>query len=129
MPVNKILVDTDVLIDYLRGRREAVALIASTKQSILISSLAVAVLYAGVRGEEEEQTIEGFLDTLTVVPVSAAVAKAAGLYRKQYLKSHGIGLADAVMAATARQEGAALITLNVKHYPMMAGLKAAYRKG
>lgn len=129
MPVNKILVDTDVLIDYLRGRREAVALIASTKQSILISSLAVAELYAGVRGEEEEQTIEGFLDTLTVVPVSAAVAKAAGLYRKQYLKSHGIGLADAVMAATARQEGAALITLNVKHYPMMAGLKAAYRKG
>jgi predicted nucleic acid-binding protein len=126
--VSKILVDTDVLIDYLRGRDEAVALITSTDRTILISSLTVAELYAGIKGDDEEKTLEEFLGTLTVISVTSSLAKAAGRYRKQYMKSHSVGLADAVIAATAMQEGALLKTLNIKHYPMMEGLQPAYRK-
>jgi predicted nucleic acid-binding protein len=126
--VSKILVDTDVLIDYLRGREEAVALITSTDQTILISSLSIAELYAGIKGDDEEKTLEEFLGTLTVISVTSSLAKAAGRYRKQYMKSHSVGLADAVIAATAMQEGASLKTLNIKHYPMMEGLQPAYRK-
>ena len=44
------------------------------------------------------------------------------------IKSHGLGLAGAIVAATADAEGADLKTLNVKHYPMFKGLKPAYRK-
>ncbi len=126
--MSKILVDTDVLIDYLRGRDEAVALITSTDRTILISSLTVAELYAGIKGDDEEKTLEEFLGTLTVISVTSSLAKAAGRYRKQYMKSHSVGLADAVIAATAMQEGALLKTLNIKHYPMMEGLQPAYRK-
>jgi predicted nucleic acid-binding protein len=56
------------------------------------------------------------------------VARVGGLYRRDYGKSHGVGLADAIIAATARSEGAELSTLNVKLYPMLKGLKRAYSK-
>lgn len=48
--------------------------------------------------------------------------------RMKYSKSHGVGLFDAVVAATVQSEDADLKTLNVKHYPMIAGLKPAYKK-
>ena len=43
-------------------------------------------------------------------------------------KSHGLGLADAIIAATSQIENADLATLNTKHYPMIARLKSAYSK-
>jgi predicted nucleic acid-binding protein len=60
--------------------------------------------------------------------VSAAIAKAAGLHKRDYAKSHGVGLADAVVAATANAEGAELKTLNIRHYPMLKGIRPAYTK-
>ena len=41
---------------------------------------------------------------------------------------HGVGLADALLAATAESENAELKTLNTKHYPMFQDLKPAYTK-
>ena len=43
-------------------------------------------------------------------------------------RSHGVGLADALLAATAEQEDADLKTLNIQHYPMIKGLSPAYIK-
>ena len=48
------------------------------------------------------------------------------LYKRDFGKSHGVGLADAIMAATAEAEKAELKTLNMKHYPMLSGLESAY---
>jgi predicted nucleic acid-binding protein len=50
------------------------------------------------------------------------------LFKRDYGKSHGVGLADAIIAATCEAENADLKTLNVKHYPMIEGLIPAYRK-
>jgi hypothetical protein len=63
-----------------------------------------------------------------VIPVTSEIARAGGLYKRDYAKSHGVGLADAIIAATCESENAALKTLNVKHYPMIKGLKPAYKK-
>ena len=123
-----ILVDTDVLIDYLRGHQSAVDLITGTDRIVMISSLSIAELYAGVKGDDEAKTLNDFIETLEVVPVTAALAKTAGSYRKKYLKSHNFGLADAVIAATVQQQGAVLMTLNVKHFPMLEGVRPAYGK-
>jgi predicted nucleic acid-binding protein len=62
------------------------------------------------------------------MPVTADVARAAGLHRRDYCKSHGVGLADAIIAATAETSAAELKTLNTKHYPMFEGLKPPYLK-
>ena len=126
-----ILVDTDVLIDFLRGYEEAMSLVAVNSERIVVSSIVVAELYAGVRGGAdgvEQGVLERLLGLFRVVPVSSGIARLGGLYKRDYGKSHGVGLADAIVAATATVEDAELMTLNVKHYPMFSGIEAAYRK-
>ncbi|MRR36796.1 hypothetical protein EG829_19460 [bacterium] len=58
----------------------------------------------------------------------AETAKGGGLKKRRSGRPQGIGLADAIMAATAETEDAELKTLNIKHYPMLKGLTPAYRK-
>ena len=125
------LVDTDVLIDFLRGREQAVSFVNLESDRIIISSIVVAELYAGVRGgkgDTEQNTLERFLSLFRIVHVTAAIARLGGLYKRDYGRSHGVSLADAVVAATATLENAALKTLNVKHYPMFNAIQPAYRK-
>jgi len=123
-----ILPDTDVLVDFLRGHSEAVAFIDAHADRITLSSIVVAELYAGVKGDAEYAALEAFVSLFRVVPVNAEIAKAGGLYRRDYGRSHGVGLADAILAATVEIENAELRTLNTRHYPMLKGLRPAYDK-
>ena len=126
-----ILVDTDVLIDFLRGYEEAMSLVSVNSESIVVSTINVAELYAGVRGGAdgaEQSALDGLLALFRVIPVSSGIARLGGLYKRDYGRSHGVGLADAIVAATATVEDAALMTINVKHYPMFGGIQPAYRK-
>jgi hypothetical protein len=50
--------------------------------------------------------LQDFISLFRVVPIDAAVRKAGGIYRRDYGKSHGVGLADAIWAATAVSENA-----------------------
>ncbi len=126
-----VLLDTDVLVDFLRGHAGADACIEEYADRVILSAVTVAELYAGVRGGEEdpEQTaLAELLSQFRIVAVSGAVAKLGGLYKRDYGAKHGLGLADAVIAATATLEEASLKTLNTRHYPMFDGLSPAYRK-
>ena len=123
-----ILPDTDVLVDFLRGQSKAIDFVNSHQARIILSAIVVAELYAGVRGDVEFATLQNFISLFRVVPVTAEIAKAAGLYKRDYGRSHGVGLADTVLAATAQAESAELKTLNTRHYPMLKGLKPAYTK-
>lgn len=123
-----VLVDTNVMVDFLRGHPKAVALVQSLSPRIILSSIVAAELYAGVRGDEELTTLDRLISLFHVVVVSPELARAAGLYKRDYAKSHGVGLADAIIAATAQAENAELKTLNIRHYPMINGLKPAYTK-
>ena len=123
-----ILLDTDVLVDFLRGHTKAVAFVNTHSARIILSSIVVAELYAGVKGDAEQAALDDFVSLFRVVPISAEIAKIGGLYKRDYGKSHGVGLADAILAATAETKDAELKTLNSKHYPMMKGLKPAYKK-
>lgn len=123
-----LLVDTDVLIDYLRGQPQAVEWLEGASERLLASAVTVAELFAGVREGVERHALEDFLGAFEVVPVEGEVARLGGLYRRDYLRSHGTGLADALIAATAETVGAALVTLNRNHFPMLADVLIPYRK-
>jgi predicted nucleic acid-binding protein len=122
------LPDTDVLIDFLRGHNQAVDFINSNSSQMIMSAIVVAELYTGVRGRQELTILDNFISLFEVVPVTAEIAKIAGMYKRDFGKSHGVGLADAVIAATCSLKNAQLKTLNVKHYPMIKKLKPAYSK-
>lgn len=125
---NKLLIDTDILIDYLRGREDAVHFLESQQISMFISAITLGELYAGVREGQERRILDDFIEYFKVIPLSSKIAVKGGLFRRDFGKSHGVGLADAMIAATAQSENAALATLNQKHFPMISDVLVPYRK-
>lgn len=122
------LPDTDILIDFLRGYQQSVDFINTNSSQIILSTIVIADLYAGVRGKQELTILNNFVSLFEVIPVTEEIAKIGGLYKRDFGKSHGVGLADAVIAATCHSKNAQLKTLNVKHYPMIKNLEPAYIK-
>ncbi|MCK4725713.1 MAG: PIN domain-containing protein, partial [Anaerolineales bacterium] len=55
------LIDTDVIIEYLRGSDKAIKYLEELEGSLYISVISVAELFSGVKGDAEEQTLEQFL--------------------------------------------------------------------
>ena len=130
MPVDstRLVVDTDVLIDDLRGRDQAVAFLESGEEPLAMSMITIAELYAGVHDGTERQQLDRFIEAFEVLTLPKDVAVAAGLWRRQYDRSHGTGLADALIAASVQAGKATLVTLNRRHFPMLADVLVPYNK-
>lgn len=124
----RLLLDTDVLIDYLRERMEAVTYIENLDSSLVISVITVAELYAGVRDGQERTKLDAFISAFYVVQIDHDIALNGGLYRRDYGKSHNTGLVDALIAATVEACQATLVTLNKKHFPMLKNVIVPYQK-
>ena len=122
------LLDTDVLIDFFRGHSKAVMFVNRYSSRIILSSIVVAELFAGVKEGSEQIALENFISLFRVIPVTSEIAKVGGSFKRNYGRSHGVGLADSIIAATSQIENAELKTLNTKHYPMIINLAPAYKK-
>lgn len=114
-----MLVDTDVLIDFLRGRPEAREFVAGLPRDAAVSAITVAELFVGVREGDERVALAAMLSTFRVLPLDVDIAAQGGLLRRDFGKSHGVGLNDALIGATALAHDIPLATLNIKHYPML----------
>ncbi len=90
---NRLLIDANVLVDFLRQRSEAVAYIDALADQPFTSAVVVAELYAGVREGAERERLNQLVDGLRVVPLTRAMAIKGGLHIRQYAKSHSVGLA------------------------------------
>jgi len=121
-----LLIDTDVLIDYLRGNPQAITFIQQAPLVLFISTITIAELYAGVREGEEREVLKRTLETYVKIDIEPEIAELGGLYRRDYGKSHGVGLVDALIAATAKLHGYRLATLNKKHFPMLDNVLIPY---
>ena len=123
-----LLVDTDVLIDYLRDHPDAVAYLDAVSDRLLISAMTIAELYAGVREGAERVALDDFIRAFEIVQIDNEIAVKGGLYRRDYSKTHGTGIGDAIIAATAELRHADLVTLNRKHFPMLSSVIVPYQK-
>ena len=123
------LLDTSVAIDHLRGSPPAVDLLIDlleAEESIFASEVVRFELLAGVR-EKEVDALERFFSAISWLPVGEEVARAAGSLAQRHRRSHsGIDDVDYLIAATALLLEADLLTTNVRHFPMIAGLEPAY---
>ena len=124
----RLLIDTDVLIEYLRGRRKAVKFLENQSASLAVSVITVAELFAGVKGQEEQGALEQFLAAFDVLAVTQDVAVQGGFYRRDFGPSHNTSLPDALIAATAEFHGIPLATFNVRHFPMLDEVRKPYQK-
>ncbi len=118
-----VLVDSDILIEVTRGRDSGIlsrwADLSASEAVILCSPVTIAELWQGARTEFERLT--ELFQCLVCVPIDAETGRVAGGFLRQFRKSHGLELGDAMIASGAVANNAALWTRNRKHYPM-AGL-------
>ncbi|MEW6351166.1 MAG: type II toxin-antitoxin system VapC family toxin [Thermodesulfobacteriota bacterium] len=126
--VAHLLIDTDVLIDCLRGYPQAVRFLEERDERLFVSAITAAELYAGVREGDERFRLDRFLQGFEIVPIDLRLAISRGLHRREFGKSHGVGLADAIIAVTAIHLGSLLVTLNRKHFPMLENVLVPYDK-
>ncbi len=120
------LLDTCILIDYFRGNEKAAQFLQGLNDPPYLSSLTVAELYAGVREGKERIQLDELMRYLPIIPLNHEAAVKGGLYRRQYGKSHGVGIVDALLAASAECNNLILATCNVKHFPMVKNLHCPY---
>jgi hypothetical protein len=126
--MDRFLIDTDVIIDYLRGRERTVNFLEALQGELLVSVITIAELYSGIRGQEEERAIEQFLLAFSILPMDEKVARRGGYYRRDYGASHGTGLADSLIAASAEEANAVLVTSNRRHYPMLPDVQMPFMR-
>jgi predicted nucleic acid-binding protein len=123
-----LLLDTDIIIDLLRGYKKAVDFFSSHAQEINFSAVSVAEIYTGIRTSTEERAVERLFATFSVLPVTVDIARIAGKFSQVFRNSHGVEIPDALIAATCSTHAMSLSTLNCRHYPMFAGIEPAYKK-
>ena len=112
------ILDTDIVIDFLRRRDYARKLLESWAGEglLAISTLTQLEIYQGMKGGEERAT-NVFLDGLVSVAVDVPIARQAGrIIGEFHSKGVTVGTGDAIIAATALQVSAPLLTNNVEHY-------------
>ncbi len=138
-----MLLDTDILIDLLRGKKEARDFLYSLPADSLnyCSAVTVAEIHSGMREAERQVTTE-LIESLVVLPVTKDIAETAGRFMREHRRvavskqpmraGRGIKpgaannqsdtfepeLDDCLIAATAAVEGLQLATRNRRHYPM-----------
>ena len=118
-----ILIDSDILIEVMRGRDTRIVedwlKWSASTGPILYSPVSQAELRAGARPSERD-AIANLFQVLECVPIDDEIGHLAGDYLRQYQKSHSLELGDALIAASAVLRSAAVWTQNRKHYPMRA---------
>ena len=115
-----ILIDTDVLIEYLRGNKMVVNKLSNLYndgEKLCYSPVTSAEIIAGLRKGEEEITSR-LLSLMECLNIGEEIGHKAGEYMKRFRASHMVEIADALIAATVHIQGVSLWTFNKKHYPM-----------
>lgn len=116
-----VLVDSDVLIEVTRKRDGAILSrwleLGASDEVVMYSPVTAAELWAGVL-PHEEKLLRDLFQALLCAPIDEAVGTMAGGYLRKYQRSHSVQMGDALIAASAVQNEAALWTRNRKHFPM-----------
>ncbi|MBN2358403.1 MAG: type II toxin-antitoxin system VapC family toxin [Deltaproteobacteria bacterium] len=120
------LVDTDVLIWYLRGNRRA-AVAIDRGDPFCISAVTYIELVQGMRNRDELRALRRALQSwgARVLHVDTEISARALYYVEQHFLAHAVRLADALVAATAVCHGLALLTANVRHYRALGDVELA----
>ena len=119
-----MLIDTDVLIWYLKGNEKAYKIIENSN-NFFISVVTYMELVQGMRNKKELNNLRKALHiwNAQILYISEDISAKAMFYVEQHFLSHSIQLADALIGATAIVYGNPVLTGNDKHYKVLKDLE------
>jgi len=119
-----VIVDTDILIDAGRNIPEAVTYLEDIREqaSLAISAITQMELMVGCRNKEELNAVDIFVRHFSILPINKPITEKAVELIRQYRLSHGLLIADALIAATAITTEAEFVSKNQRHYRFIKGL-------
>jgi predicted nucleic acid-binding protein len=119
-----VVFDTDILIDFGRDKKDAVQSMAilEKKYQLTTSVITAMELYTGCRSKRDLNKVEDLIADLRIRLVSKSISKRAFDLMKKFRSSHGVEINDMLIAATAVEIGAKMISKNQKHYQFIPGL-------
>jgi len=119
-----MLIDTDVLIWYLRGNLRAAEVIENSS-SFSMSAVSYMELVQGMRNKAELNLLRRTLRewNTEIISLNAEITAKAIVYVEQHFLSHAVQVADALIAASAIHLGQPLLTANIKHYRVIKELQ------
>jgi predicted nucleic acid-binding protein len=122
-----VVIDSDVLIDVLRGIPAASAFLKGLDRPPVCSEVSRVEVLRGMRSGERRAT-ERLLSLVGWASVDETVSVTAGTFGRRFRRSHALAVPDLLVAATADRLGLPLATRNVRDYPMFPDLEPAYRR-
>ena len=119
-----MVIDTDVLIWYMKGNEKAYKIIEKSK-NIFISVVTYMELVQGMRNKNELNNLRRALHVwnLKILYISEEISIKAMFFVEQHYLSHSIQLADALIGATAIAYGLPILTGNDKHYKILKNIQ------
>ena len=119
-----MIVDTDVLVWYMRGDKRARDRLRRLG-AFSISAVTHMELIQGMRNRGELEALKGFLRSwgVNVVGISEKMSDRAVFFMEQHFLGHSLRMADALIGATALIMGEPLLTGNARHYRVLKGIK------
>jgi predicted nucleic acid-binding protein len=124
------LVDTDVIINYLKGQRKSkdfLLKIINGNTAGYFSVITEAELLSGARNDKEEASIYDILDIMEAIEIERKMAVTAGNLKRKYA-AYGTQLPDALIAATAKERKLIVATANEKHFQVFTEIEKEYVK-
>lgn len=118
-----MILDTDVLIWYLRGNEKAKATVEESKP-FCVSAITVMELMQGAKNRAEQQAINKQLRIwdAKVIHLDESISIRAAQFVSDFALSHSMGAMDALIAGTVIENGGELLTANTKHFECVPGL-------
>jgi len=119
-----MLIDTDVLVWYMKGNEKAYNAIENS-ENFFISVVTYMELVQGMRNNTELNTLRKALNgwNAKILYISEEISVKAMFFVEQHYLSHSIQLADSLIGATAIAYGLPILTSNDKHYKILKNLQ------
>lgn len=119
-----MVIDTDVLIWYMKGNQKAYKIIENSKH-FSISVVTYIELVQGMRDKNELNKLRRALNAWgsKILYISEEISIKAMFFVEQHFLSHSIQLADALIGATAISHGLPILTGDDKHYKILKDLQ------
>ena len=122
---NDLLLDTDIIVNVGRDHAGAVEQVSALMAAgpVNISAVTEMELVIGCRNKAELKNLAILLERYTVIPITPDITESSIKLLKTYRLSHGLLIADALIAATALVTDRVLVSGNAKHFSMISGLQ------